>query len=300
MKRLVFLFVIFNLTQVSAQKNLAPYYVTNNDDTLAVKKILAFDFVPLQDEVRMINIREDTLTFHPQDIKAFAFELIKTKRFQSVTLNGQRKFLRILVDGTNLKFGYSYRKYFSSSSFIRYNVNYVLCHSGDCTGFSANYNWTNGVADYPLLSNILSEKKFWTENESVLFYRKGFKFIVKEYNEWNENKKKGLVTDNDTSMALRGVLDANKYFNKRINFIFNFFVNGLFTPLVGGPVAFISGGKDPIFLKIPNKELRKNHEYMSGYKARAYQLKSKAALRGHLWGYTLFAAILAVRIVTGN
>ena len=125
-------------------------------------------------------------------------------------------------------------------------------------------------------------------------------FIVKEYNDWMDKVITRQVSPTDTSMAMKGVLDANKYFNKKRNFYLNFFANGLLTPLVGLPTALISGFTKPVFLRVPDEKLKNNTDYMSGYKMRAFQMKNRSAGIGNLCGYALLVATIVVINVIGK
>jgi hypothetical protein len=292
-KKLICIIVLFLSCTLNAQDISLPkaeFYITNSDDTVFVKNLygryLNPDFCTLQESVVVLNSKGGTDTFCPSEIKSFSFKTHwKWCRFDAVNFFGKKMFLYNCANGPYLKV-YEETKFiggkrgYISSYYLNYNGIWV----SDIGNFKESF--MSVIADDSLLTKVITKKKIPLE-------KLGLQAAVCDYNLWIAKKMEGRATDKDTSMVIKGIVDADKCFNRKRNFFLNFFANGL-GPEVGLPTGLISALSKPRYLYIPDENLKTNNEYLIGYKARAAELKNKAALWGHICGWGLFFVVATI------
>lgn len=126
-----------------------------------------------------------------------------------------------------------------------------------------------------LLSNMALNNDFdeICGNESSL--------IFAEYDKWIDSLQYKNVSD--TTVALRGILDADKYYKHIANKYFwkTFWIGRLLTPIVGLPYGI---HQQKIFrtsnIVFTDTTLESQPEYVNAYEARAFTLKKKSITKG--------------------
>ena len=290
---MLFLLTLFCKARNKPKKHFKPFYITYTNDTVFFKSEISPNLMSIQKEAKFMDTLGNINTFKPSDIKSFTIKYLgRIYRYDIVKVDGDSLFLINSIDGSILK---RYVKVTGRSSRGAYSSIRLLCKNGYAIKDYANTDWnisvSRALSDYPILSQIIYEKK------CDLTSKRELKVIIKEYNDWIEKRKNGEVNLTDTSMTIKGLLDAKKYFNAKRNFYLNFFANGLFTPLVGGPVVFISGFTQAVILNLPDKKLKENADYMRGYKAKAFTLKNASAPKGFLWGFALLVPLIVLDVI---
>jgi hypothetical protein len=290
---IISLSTLFCQARNKAKKHFKPFYITYTNDTVYFKSEVSPNLISIQKEAKFMDSLGNIHIFKPSDIKSFTIKYLgRIYRYDIVKVDGDSLFLINSIDGSILK---RYVKVIGRSSRGAYSSIKLLCKNGYAIKDYANTDWnisvSRALSEYPILSQIIYEKK------CDLTSKKELKVIIKEYNDWIEKRKNEQVNLTDTSMTIKGLLDAKKHFNAKRNFYLNFFANGLFTPFVGLPVDLISGFTQAVILNLPDKKLKENADYMRGYKAKAFTLKNNAAVKGNLWGYALLIPLIVVDVI---
>lgn len=278
---------------------------TDLSDRTINAKIEFYTPLNFQDSVSVVTSDGQAHHFHPSEIKSFSFS-VKNKKisYERVTANEKTRFFALTTPGTFLKeYNYCYDLNQSNPSHATADVipAFNPCFKkGDSlfliSSDEAFNDWMSRlVADDSLLSKMVNEKKlnFFVEDE--------VKFVLDEYNRWRTDGT--THSSADTSMALHGIADAEKYYKAKLPFVLTATAMGIGTPVVGIPVAFWIALKKPKLssLKIRDSKLLSNTDYMNAYRIKAHEQKIKATLKGSLWGLGLFGTvILSNKIIQGK
>ena len=145
-------------------------------------------------------------------------------------------------------------------------------------------NWLlECISDYPVMKRMIQEN----EIKSFPF---DFHFVIDDYNNWSK-----LPIENrlDTSMTVKGFLDADKYYKTSKYFAIScvtgtaFFLPGLVSAVI------ISHNPKEKNISIPLSLLnRENTDYSKAFKHRAYEKKYRAAGHGAFTGAALSFGLL--------
>ena len=139
-------------------------------------------------------------------------------------------------------------------------------------------------SDYPLLSEMALSGAF-------AFDLRERDVIIDEYNRWRADTSGGKMTD--TAAALRGILDADRYYKPWRVFWGSALSNCFLTPVGGLVVMAIWLDKRPQtrYLHIPPQGRADNPAYLNAYRERAYTRKERAMFNGWVVGFLALALI---------
>ena len=147
-------------------------------------------------------------------------------------------------------------------------------------------DWTsNSISDYPVLASMVKDKK-------LKAFPWDFQIVVNDYNSW---KKTNPNERPDSSLTVKGLVDAEKYYHPVAPFAIScvggaaFFVPGMISAVIIAHNPKESKIKVPNYL--PNKD---NPDYAKAYKHKAYSKKYKSAAHGAVTGLGIFLVGLIV------
>ena len=217
--------------------------------------------------------------FMPGTIQEYSFKKgTETFTFQSVMYAGHFYFLKPVCAGASLQ---EYLYYTPATTKSGYANNILLFKKGappyreqwpgDRIGLS------HYLSDYPLLSAMIRKGQ-------VTLWGKENEDVVNEYNQW-------LSEPTDTSLTLRGILDADRYV-KSFGLFWKYWTLGLTTPVSFLYLLHLAKHDEPIPMRHIPGRLRADPVYMKAYKDRAASRQWKA----EMWGYSagLFSEIILV------
>ena len=160
------------------------------------------------------------------------------------------------------------------------------------------YAWlSRAVSDYPLLSGMVKDRKLDIAKSRLDARSINVEMILREYNAW---RKKPMAQKADTSLTLKGILDADRLFKSHKAYWAAAIPASAFL-LPGLIVAGVALNHPP-----KEKDLRfpvgcttcKTEPYLSAYKMRAAYKRERSIQRG-LWtgffvGYCIILPILII------
>ena len=189
--------------------------------------------------------------------------------YNSVNYQGKKVFLRESIGGEHLK-----RYVTGSGKYTRYYYynNDTLVEQNRHEKYR---DWEKRFfSDYPLLSQMAYNNEFdeMYGNENTIIYDEYDKWI----NSSDEQKK-------DTSLALKGIIDANKQHISKKYFWNNFLVSR-FSGLLGLLLFDKKLLPNETSIIIPKTPLSTNAEYLKAYKARMRTRITKKAYTARLLG----------------
>lgn len=133
------------------------------------------------------------------------------------------------------------------------------------------------VADDTLLTTLIRRNELIEYNDPANAQQLNVKMVVDAYNQWWANNKR------DTSLALKGILDADKYYKQKKSTFWGVTIStaAFFLPGVITSITVNSFPPKEKNLNIPaNCPYQNNADYLTGYKMRARAKKCKASDNG--------------------
>lgn len=276
-------FLLFVFACANAQVKYNGYYI-DKDGLMNYGEIFYNDPVSLQQEVTIKDSFGTLYTFHPTDVKAFGYTRRHvTYKYESINdFKGKKVFLQLVVGGRYLK-EYLYTtydpvaetglQYYSVIVYYKNGTLFISRKRENIKKFKARF-----FQEDPKLSRMALDKSFdeTSGSESQL--------IFAAYDNWMDRPHANNISD--TTMALRGILDADKYYKHISNKYFwkTFWVSRLLTPFVG---LFYARHEQKSFTNAPvtiaDTTLKKQGSYVIAYNARALTLKNKSINKGLLF-----------------
>lgn len=247
------------------------YYLDTLDHRVPVE-ILYSDAYDIQ---HLLWTRDSTgrkWTYAPGHIKGFGIYFNNdTVTYRTVELRGRKVFLRIDADGKYIA-RYKYATRFQVDSLIYYKEGtpFAFRFAKPLNHRPSRESCVRMFADYPLMKTMAEGKAFDID---------AFEgpFVLDAYNRWRAGPP------GDTPVALKGILDANRFYSPKMMFPAGFFATSFLTPFFSGiPLGAID--KIPKKLRLPDPALAADKEYLAAYEARAHTRKERAMVRGYLWG----------------
>jgi hypothetical protein len=281
MKRFSLIFFLFAIVSANAQNN--GYYVNNNGIISYGEILYSGDPTILQQEMDVEDSLGNIQKFYPGEIKEFAFTYNSTTiKYESVNYNGTELFLQLANGGKYLQ-EYIYYTYYNPNP-TRYEIgtqwNLLYYKNGILFTKQKRENAKKYMARYfeedPLLSNMALNKAFNLNGKD------GY-LIFPEYDKWVDSLQANHLSD--TTMTLRGILDANTYCRKSARKkMWNTILLERIFPLGLIYAKKILKTPTDTTVIIPNAELAKNQDYKNAYEARAATLNDKSVTKGVFLG----------------
>jgi hypothetical protein len=296
------------------------HYITNSNDTVNAQFYIT-DLVHSQYELTIVDSTGGRSTLNPSDIKGFWF--VKS----SFTCWSVDPFYRNIVEKDIESIGFKFKPpLFSSDPEIHHKANsldsiwkYQSCNvSDDLKAFvlvkygygeffqagtfysntepfpiwvlikdnklvhrhnMSTLDWlSNSIVDYPQLSSMVKNKKFCS-------FPYDLDIIIGEYNSHYKSKD---LEKSDTSMTIKGINDADKYYHPVAPFIITsvgslaFYLPGL----TAGVIMAHTPSESNTLIPKEFKD-RENQDYSRAFKHKIYTKKHKSIGNGFVTGLSL-------------
>ena len=328
---LIFILTTLSATTFS-QEIVDGFYITNACDTV-ISKIEIGDLFQLHNELTIIDSSGKRIVYKPSEIKGFSFysnrELDYSKPFEDFDHDNDQLLLEKGYHYKKKTFSLASEinaaNYYKADSLHTYescridsNLDlFLFVRYGNGGRLHANelyskvdinkpfystiwflikdnkvidYNnkdlkdWIiSGIEDYPALTSLVQEKK-------ITSFPFDFNIVIEDYNNWSTLSE---YSRPDTSMTIKGILDANQYYKTRKYFAIPcvigtaFFLPGMISAVV------ISHNPKEENIKIPESLVyRDNSDYSKAYKHKAFEKKYKSAGHGAITGGILSIGLI--------
>ena len=321
-------FLLFTIFTIYADKPFNGYYITLQNDTVKTT-ILYKDIIDLQHKLVVSDADNVQTTFYPGDIRGFymqlnnSFEYLDLKNrtswhevrqvnlhsipaqtdyfhlakpselyFESLAINTTTKLfvsikygnggdLKVLeyfyVLGHHTEYSWPYARLLSTTL--------LEDHTGLVTKKwkeSLKYVFAHSVSDYSLLAQIIKEGRLNPRH---------VRLIVNEYNDWKQLSPQSKA---DTSLAIHGILDANKYYKTKKFFWINtagisaFVFPGLVTNII---LKYHKIKPENLHFPV-NCSYCTDKKYVENYKIAANDKQCKSLERGFFAGIAVYLALV--------
>jgi hypothetical protein len=331
-KLLLIITLILMSTAIYSESIVYGYYITKSNDTVHSKIVIKTVF-DLHDELTIIDSLGKRHNFNPNDINGFSFTirnnmdfsksyydfkhdddgLIKQLGFEYIRptfdldgeihsnyffqdsiwtflscklSNDKRIFLKSLYgNGGFLQANQLFWKFDENTPW--YTLMLFLVKDGEVVGCNNRYmkEWIKScVNDDKELTNAIND-------DIIKAFPFDYQFVIDDYNLWSTHKQ-------DSSLIIKGFVDANKHYNSSKYFVYScvagtaFFLPGFVTAVI---TAHNPKEKD---IKIPESLSNKNDiNYSKAFKHRAYEKKFRSSAKGAVTGGILSIGLIILLVL---
>lgn len=328
----IFVFV----TNARSEEFVNGYYVKNNNDTIP-SVFVVHNLFELHHTINIIDSAGTKTCLGPNDIKAFSFTTQKkintsipgkkishsfdnkllsvgyvyprntlsldkeihnseqafdsVYNYESCAIDSTLRLFLLVKTGAGGKL-HADHYYTKSERFPFHNITiWFMIKDNKIVKYNkngANYWLLECIADYPGMKRVIQENKI----KSFPF---DFHFVIDDYNRWS---KLPAENKSDTSMTIKGFLDADQYYKTNKYFIISCVTS---TPFVlPGIVSavIISHSPKEKNISIPmNLQNKENADYSKAFKHRAHEKKYRAAGKGAITGTLLSCGLFCCYFV---
>lgn len=247
------------------------YYLDTLDHRVPVE-ILYSDAYDIQHLVWTRDSTGRKWTYAPGRIKGFTVYIDNdTIIYRTVELRGRKVFMQIDADGKYIaRYKYTTRRQEDSLIYYKDGRPFGFRFAKPLAHRRSRESCVRMFSDYPLMRTMADKKAFDIDAFEG-------RIVLDAYNRWRDGPP------GDTPMALKGILDANRYYRPQVMFAVGLALTTVLTPAFSGiPLGVFE--KIPLKMRLPDPALAANREYLAAYQARAHTRKEQSLVRGYLWG----------------
>ncbi len=296
------------------------YYITNNGDIVKSKFVIK-DLFTLHKQIVCVDSIGNQIPLTPYDIESFTFRIANyiddsqeynevdhtydhllinkgylykkrafsldaeinaepflgdsVENYRSIDIGGgKRLFLSTDNNDKYLQTAVYHTKLHSDNPYLTSTIWLIIRHNQifECGDRKLNDWVSEAVIDYKTLSLMIKTK-------IIRAFPWDFELVVNDYNNWLVSGKP------DTTFYLKGFIDAQQNYGTVVPFSLSYFTGtAFFFPGLITAVIVAHHPKESN-IKVPgNSQVRNNHDYISGFRHKAYNKKYRATANGSIFG----------------